>query len=232
MQSQVTNRPLPILGGVLCLDFVNTIDPRLQPPQEDFLPTFKAVADWAAFVGAASPAEAAALAAKGRNHPDQAAVIHRRAIGLREALFDLLRPPGPGRQASASLAILNKELRRALAETELTLNAGHYRLASHPGTELDRVLWPIARSAAELLTSADLRRVRECEGHGCGWLFLDISKAGRRRWCSMAICGNRAKARRHRSRRASRQPTAGEDVVQQSNHAQGRVHNGRTPPAG
>jgi len=189
---------LPVLGGALCLDFINTIDPRLEPPREDFLPTFEALIDWSAFVGAADPAEAAALAADAGRAPGQAARVHGRAIELREALFELLRPPRRTGQRSAALAVVNEELRRALAEAELTPAASHYRLASRPSTELDRVLWPIARSAAQLLTSAEIDRVRECDGRGCGWLFRDTSKAGRRRWCSMAICGNRAKARRHR----------------------------------
>ena len=60
------------------------------------------------------------------------------------------------------------------------------------GDELDRVLWPVTRAAAELATSPQLARVHECAGVDCGWLSLDTSKAGRRRWCSMEICGNRA----------------------------------------
>ncbi len=66
---------------------------------------------------------------------------------------------------------------------------------------LDQMLGPVARSAVELLTSGRRARVRECEGaNGCGWLFIDTSKNGRRRWCDMKVCGNRAKARRHRQR--------------------------------
>lgn len=190
---------LPVLGGALCLDFVNTVDPRLETPREDFLPTFEALIDWSVFVGAAGPAEAAAMVAAAGRDPEQAARVHRRAIELREALFELLRPPRRIGQPSAALAAVNKELRRALAEAELTPAACNYQLASRPSTDLSRVLWPIARSAAELLTSAEIDRVRECDGRGCGWLFRDTSKAGRRRWCSMAICGNRAKARRHRN---------------------------------
>jgi predicted RNA-binding Zn ribbon-like protein len=198
MQSQVTGRALPVLGGALCLDFVNTIDPRLGPPREDFLPTFEALIDWSVFVGAAGPAEAAALAAGAGRDPRQAARVHDRAIEFREALFELLRPPRRIGQPSAALAVVNQELRQALAEAELTPAASNYRLGSRPSTDLGRVLWPIARSAAELLTSAEIDRVGECDGRGCGWLFRDTSKAGRRRWCSMSICGNRAKARRHR----------------------------------
>jgi predicted RNA-binding Zn ribbon-like protein len=198
VQSRVTGRPLPVLGGALCLDFVNTIDPRLEPPQEDFLPTFEALIDWTAFIGAVDPAEAAALAVGAGRDPAQAAEVHTRAIELREALFELLRPPQRTGQRTAALTVVNEELRRALARGELTPAANRYRLRSRPTTELDRIFWPITRSAAELLTSADIDRVRECDGRRCGWLFLDTSKAGRRRWCSMAICGNRAKARRHR----------------------------------
>jgi predicted RNA-binding Zn ribbon-like protein len=63
------------------------------------------------------------------------------------------------------------------------------------------MLSPVAWSVAELLMSEDLHRVRECAGPDCGWLFMDTSKNGSRRWCSMETCGNRAKARRHRERR-------------------------------
>lgn len=65
---------------------------------------------------------------------------------------------------------------------------------------LDRPLWPVARSLAELLTSDELPRVRECAADNCAWLFIDTSKNRSRRWCDMAVCGNRAKARRHYAR--------------------------------
>ena len=68
------------------------------------------------------------------------------------------------------------------------------------GTHLDTVLWPIAKSAADLLTSDRLACVRECAAQNCGWLFMDNSPNQRRRWCNMKICGNRAKARRHYER--------------------------------
>jgi hypothetical protein len=67
---------------------------------------------------------------------------------------------------------------------------------TRPG--LDRVLWPVAWSAAGLLVRGPLERIRERPGDGnCGWLFLDLSKNASRRWCEMRSCGNRAKARRH-----------------------------------
>jgi len=66
--------------------------------------------------------------------------------------------------------------------------------------ELDDVLAPVVESAAALLTSPDLSRVRECESETCGWLFIDRSRNRSRRWCDMTVCGNRAKVRRHYQR--------------------------------
>ncbi len=65
---------------------------------------------------------------------------------------------------------------------------------------LDRMLWPLVRSAAELLVTGDLSRVRVCGGERCGWLFVDTSKNRSRRWCDMQDCGNVAKVRRFRTR--------------------------------
>ncbi|MCL4370559.1 MAG: CGNR zinc finger domain-containing protein [Chloroflexi bacterium] len=62
------------------------------------------------------------------------------------------------------------------------------------------MLWPVARSAGELLTSSELGRVRKCAGYPCGRLFLDTSRNQSRRWCDMKSCGNLAKARRHYAR--------------------------------
>jgi len=67
-------------------------------------------------------------------------------------------------------------------------------------------LGPVAHSAALLLSQADPRRLRRCADRACAHWFLDTSKGGRRRWCSMARCGNRAKAERHRARANARRP--------------------------
>jgi predicted RNA-binding Zn ribbon-like protein len=68
------------------------------------------------------------------------------------------------------------------------------------------MLWPLAQSAGALLTGDQRARVRECSGHDCRWLFLDLSRNHSRRWCDMNDCGNRAKARRHYQRRRTATP--------------------------
>jgi len=69
------------------------------------------------------------------------------------------------------------------------------------GAALERVLWSVTLTAADLLTSGDLSQVRLCDGEDCGWLFLDTSRNHSRHWCDMKDCGNRAKVRRFRTRR-------------------------------
>ena len=94
-------------------------------------------------------------------------------------------------------------------EAAIQANADALRRSLHPGCALMAVVKadgyghgavPVARSAAELLTSPRATRVHECESDTCTWLFVDRSHARRRRWCDMSSCGNRAKARRHYAR--------------------------------
>jgi predicted RNA-binding Zn ribbon-like protein len=208
MLSAVTGRPLPLLGGAICLDFVNTVDPRLQPPREDFLASFDQLARWGRYVGVLSTREERALLAARGSEPSYAAEVHGRALELREALYQLFRPAS-GRSLKA-LAVVNSELARTAGARVLVAEDGRYRLDWRRGAAEERLLAAVAQSAADLLTSRRLNLVRECAADGCGWLFLDTSKAHRRRWCSMAICGNRAKAQRHRQRgRAPRKQSTG-----------------------
>jgi predicted RNA-binding Zn ribbon-like protein len=202
VRSTVTGKQLKRLGGATCLDFVNTIDPRLEPPREDFLSGFVDLADWGRYCGLLTEDETRSMLAEGAASPVAAASVHRRAIDLREALYRLFRAPNP--PEPHALASLNQELQRDAATAGIEWRNGEYALAWNASTVADRLLGEIARSAADLLTSARLDSVRECAGEGCGWLFLDTSKAHRRRWCSMDICGNRAKARRHRQRSTTR----------------------------
>ncbi|MDE3176134.1 MAG: CGNR zinc finger domain-containing protein, partial [Pseudomonadota bacterium] len=89
----------------------------------------------------------------------------------------------------------------ALARARLAPQGGRYgwswRAREHP---IEATLGPICLSALKLLQSADCGRVRQCPGDLCGWLFHDASRNGRRRWCEMQVCGNRAKQKRFAER--------------------------------
>jgi predicted RNA-binding Zn ribbon-like protein len=118
---------------------------------------------------------------------------------LRETLFRIFSAVTAGRQAEAAdLESLNRSLSDALSRLRLNPAGEGYQWAWSGGeAELERVLWPVVRAAGELLTSERLNLLRQCPGDGCAWLFLDTSRNKSRRWCTMEVCGNRAKARRH-----------------------------------
>jgi len=194
--SRVTGKPLPVLGGILCLDFVNTIDPRLKPPKEEYLNDYDRLVQWARFVGLISDGQARGLAAWARSHKSKAASIHHRAIELREALYALFRR---GTDVRRDLDVVNREATDLASAVRLDITSDGYSISWEQGSE---ILGPILQSAWELLTSPELARVRQCEGDGCGWVFVDRSRTHRRRWCSMAICGNRVKAKKNRQRAA------------------------------
>ncbi|HEV3001667.1 MAG TPA: CGNR zinc finger domain-containing protein [Solirubrobacteraceae bacterium] len=190
---------LPRLGGALALDFVNTIDPRYGSDRVDYLPDYEALAAWAAWAKAIAEEDRAGLLAQAERAAPQAAAVHRRALRLRDHLYALLRPARDASAVDGHARAFSVELRRAHAHAQLAVAGDAYAVVLEPAAALDRMLWPVVRSASDLMTSPALARVRECDGTNCGWLFLDTSKAGRRRWCSMEVCGNRAKARRYRA---------------------------------
>lgn len=114
------------------------------------------------------------------------------------------RPSEPRRTRIPGRCQLSADLPHARVVPAENPREVRYRWAFE-GRNLDAPLWPISRSAADLLTSdSDLHKVRQCGGSDCNWLFLDTSKNRTRQWCSMQSCGNREKARRHyqRQRRA------------------------------
>jgi predicted RNA-binding Zn ribbon-like protein len=121
------------------------------------------------------------------------------AITLREAIHRSFGATASGgAPAAADLAALNAALAAAPARQRIRM--GGWDVGS-PDPSAAALLAPVLWSAADLLVGGQLDRVRRCANPECGWLFLDNSKSGNRRWCSMTACGNRAKAHRHYMRR-------------------------------
>jgi predicted RNA-binding Zn ribbon-like protein len=199
---------LKLLGGALCLDFVNTTALRLVPQGEEALRDYEDLVAWAEHARAVDAEEARDLLRAVRAAPERSRAAHRRAIALREAIYRIFSAVAAGRDVDPSdVGVLNRSVGEAFGHLGLALRDGEFSLAwSAAAGALDLPLWRVARSAAELLVSPDVRRVRECAGEKCDWLFLDASRNRSRRWCDMAACGNRAKARRNYARRRSGRP--------------------------
>lgn len=191
---------LKFIGGRLCLDFANTAES---------LASYADLLAWSQQAGIVTESEAHHLREEATRHPTAAAAILERATALREAIYRTFSAVADERSPEATdIATLNDTLSEALSRLRLTLTADGFswRWAGN-GDALEQVLWPVAQSAAELLTAGELSRVRMCAGDDCGWLFFDASKNQSRRWCSMEDCGNRAKARRHYQRQRAQRET-------------------------
>ncbi|MFE9915168.1 CGNR zinc finger domain-containing protein [Micromonospora sp. NPDC005553] len=208
---------LPMVGGHPVLDLVNTLERGGTSPH-DFLSDSSALLRWSVQVGLISDAEADQV---GRAWGDEPAAAHAGLAAvrdIREGLYLVMLAAITGADddaagdpvaAGAALVGLHQRWSGAAARARFVLDSSQVRLVY--GT-VPAMLVPdrIAEAALDLMVAADLTRVRRCpvlEG-GCGWLFLDRTRNGSRRWCRMADCGNAVKARRLTERRRAARPAS------------------------
>jgi predicted RNA-binding Zn ribbon-like protein len=188
------------VGGLLCLDFVNTVDPRSGPDRREFLTSYDAVLAWAADLALDLPRPVSWLRRSALSDPPQSRRAHENVLAAREAMYGVLSASIDGRRVRpGDLAIVNDVLKEA-TDHYVLLGApnGGVRDGWTSADDLEQVVWPVVIDAWDLLTVSSLDRVKKCPGDGtCGWLFLDTSRSGTRRWCDMRTCGNREKARSH-----------------------------------
>ena len=200
-------RRFKLRGGVVCLDFVNTVGSRLADHPSEYLRSNEDLLDWSRQVGLLAPEETEDLSRQAALDPEGTQETLSRALALREAIHRIISRAIAGEsQEESDLSVLNRELSIALSHLSVMPTDGAYGwdwdLSWDEGeTPLDRPLWPVAQSAAELLTSPKLGRVKVCAGDGCGWMFLDESRNNSRRWCDSRDCGNRERVRRHLARK-------------------------------
>jgi predicted RNA-binding Zn ribbon-like protein len=192
---------LKLFGGELCLDFINTIDWRTRSDAQEFLASYFDLVDWSEQLGAIKASEARALSARARRFPSKARAALAQALLLREAMYRIfLAVAGDRGPDPPDMSQFNSILSGLMKNAALTGDTRFEWAWAGETDALERVMWPIVWCGASLLTSDRAQRVRECAAEGCGWLFIDVSKNGRRQWCNMQACGNRAKARRHYER--------------------------------
>jgi predicted RNA-binding Zn ribbon-like protein len=184
-------------GGRACLDFANT-----DSSSGDHLGSYADLVAFAAQSDLLTPDDAEWLRAEGgRDHAIADGVLVR-AKRLRTAMRNIFFKLADGEEPTArDLGVLNFDLAASLSHARVLPSGKGAYTWGWAGRNLDAPIWPITRSAADLLTSDSERRlVRECGADDCKWLFLDTSKNRSRQWCSMQSCGNRQKARRHYQR--------------------------------
>jgi predicted RNA-binding Zn ribbon-like protein len=194
---------VPLEGGHLALDFVNTIGGlRDQPPSPDdeLFDSYEDLIVWFQRLGVISEAERGRLGRAAGGDERGARRALRRARELRELLYATFRPLADGAEPPAELLERLRDADRdALASARLAPAGDAMRWTWPPPRALDDPLRPITHAAVELLTSGPLEHLKICGN--CRWLFLDQSRNHSRRWCSMNECGTQMKQRRFVERR-------------------------------
>ncbi len=182
-------------GNHLALDFLNT-RPKLDGEFVELLPDFTSALKWFQVAALLAPSESARLSKQ-----SSAARTHHALLAFRESLRHSVELWEQGKPIHRDLS---DELNRLMAQHPMRFRldkTDHTELwfpTSHPAD----LFAPLAYSAAKLFSDQDHSRVRQCDA--CVLHFLDTSKKGTRRWCSMDICGNRAKAAAFAARQRDR----------------------------
>ena len=185
--------PFPFLGERLAVDLLNTVVVQ-DGAVQDLLLAPGAAGAWAEVSGA--------IAAGGGPVGNRG--LRRFREALRRGLVDWA---ARGTPSATLVALVNRGMALGSEICELRLAKGQVTTRRrHTGSTSDQLFAAVARSAAELVQHGDPHRLRKCANRACPLLFYDVSKAGRRRWCSMETCGGRAKARAFRRRASGGRP--------------------------
>jgi len=187
------------VGNHLALDFLNT-RPILAEGPKELLPDVEALVRWLVASGVLTPQKARILSGKWRDMP-QASVFLRQLLKFRERLrAAVIRQEARFAVSDAFIAEINSLLKHHPGLIALQRKGKKLELEAASEPEKPNDVWaPIATAVAELLSDVSPGRLRKCEG--CIVHFLDTSKKGSRRWCSMNICGNKIKVAAYQQRK-------------------------------
>jgi predicted RNA-binding Zn ribbon-like protein len=209
-ESSIEPKILRSLGGSLCLAFANTLVYRSDEIRRaDKLKDYASLLNWESQIGLLSKSQSQKLKQRARKWPGEASTVYQRSLSLRETIVRIFSGVAGGKDPSPDdLSAVNAMLSETLPRLRISAGeAGKKGLAwswSGWGESLDSLLWPVVDSVGNLLGGPTLLHVKECEGVGCGWFFVDTSRNQLRRWCSMSDCGNRNKVRRFHARKKAR----------------------------
>ena len=199
--------PFKYVGGDPAIDLVNTVDWTSRGPEQDRLASYDRLVEWAQGAEIVSPRAATALRSRARAHPKAAALAYKAALRTRDVLWQLFGALARNESPNEPLRDFNGLLEKALVHLRVTPVRQKRGVGSslelswdELGESLESLLWPVLWSAASLLASDESEQIRICGSLDCGWMYVDRSRNGLRRWCQMETCGTREKTRRRYQR--------------------------------
>lgn len=197
---------LQLDGGCPVFDFTNTISNRNDPDYFDYLTKYEDFIQWIDKVGLLSKGKLNAIIAFSKHHPRKSTDVFKQVMEARETTFKLFSSLAKNHKAEReTLESFNHFLSEALSNMQVEL--GRTEIATSfnisEKTILKEPLYLLIKNAFDILSTQHFERIKECPA--CGWLFLDTTKNGKRRWCNMQVCGSNDKARRyyHRKKESS-----------------------------
>jgi predicted RNA-binding Zn ribbon-like protein len=203
--SQSKINAIRLVGGLSVLDFLNTCDGRRPgtglTAVVDKLSCLEDILHWYLHAGLIDADEHRGFSRLAEQSAWQQVSAFRQLIDFREALYQLLLPVALGNGVDERLLeALNEQLVNTAPERVLIATPfgviWHWRTCDSLPAMIASLIGRVAVQAAALLTGPDLLKLKACAAPNCDWLFVDLSKNGRRRWCQMNVCGSREKARR------------------------------------
>ena len=184
---------IPLVGGSVCLDFVNTCGARGSGLPRERLAHYRDLLVWSQRAGILEEKAAATLRGAAARRRDEAGRALARARAVRESLYALFSTVAAGRRPGVDVVSdVDRHWRAARNRQELVAAREGFEIRFVASVEFDCIVHAIVLSAAELLTSDRLRGLTRCAE--CDWLFVDKGRNGTRRWCK-PMCGNRARSR-------------------------------------
>ena len=197
--------PYRYVGGDPSIDFVDTAD-WIVGGLDRFC-SYDRVVEWAEGAGVLQLPAADSLRAAAWADPAAADRTLADAIELRGLLEQLFYDIATGDGAEAEIAMLNRRWLAEYLPPHAVVRSGDGASFSlswpNASRALESPLWSVAWSAAQLITSPDVSRIKRCGGLRCGWYYVDRSRNGLRRWCAMETCGTEMKSLRRAARTAA-----------------------------
>ena len=203
---------MPVVAGHLAtlstgLEFINTND--LWPVSHDHLDSPETALNWLVEHDLLHSEARTHLLAQYGGAPAMGAEMLARLRRVRQAMRGVLEASASGKAPQASdLEEMNRALRTHYIYELVPAPDGLSLDHRHQGDPVDGAMARLAESIARELIQGDTSRLRVCENTQCRWVFKDTSRTGKRKWCSMRSCGNRAKVARHRARQKAQPQTS------------------------